>query len=156
MVHGRYIGQGEDITEAVKIRQEVFENSDYDTREDLDNMALTVIMDEDGVPVGTARLVLDLIEDRFYADNICVKKEYRGKKYGDFLIRMLADKAAECMATDIWSEVPESAKGFFEKEFFIEEGKTARLTIMKAELAKFRSCCSSHQCAQGQCTECGR
>ena len=91
--------------------------------------------------VAAGRLVLDLENDRFYVDNICVLEEFRAKKYGEFVLRMLADKASQCRAEFIWADVSGSdAKGFFEKMLFEEyEGD-----LMRAEIKKFQGCC--HGC----------
>ncbi len=162
MIHGKYLGQGEDLTAVKKIRNEVFSGTGYNLREELDSLALNVIVDTDEysavscgkeencakdetakksaetVFAATGRLLLDIENDRFYADNICVLKEYRRRHYGEFVLRMLADKACECMAEFLWAEVSvNTAKPFFKKMFFEEyEGN-----LMRARLEDFKVCC---------------
>lgn len=144
MIHGKYIGQGEDLTVVKELREQVFTdgNLPYDLHEELDPMALNAVVDEEGIPVGTARLMLDLEAERFYVDNLCILEPYRGKQYGEFALRMLADKSDQCKAVEIWAEVPDFAKGFFEKFFFEPVGKSDGLTLMKAPLSAFQKCCS--------------
>lgn len=163
MIHGKYIGQGEDLTAVKKIRDEVFNETEYNFHEELDELAINVIVDTDEcidefrnttsqnesceetemtkavrTYAACGRLVLDIENDRFYADNICVLKEYRRKHYGEFILRMLADKANECRAEYLWADISEScAKPFFEKMFFKEyEGN-----LMRAKLEDFHGCC---------------
>ena len=163
MIHGKYIGQGEDLTAVKKIRAEVFDGTEYDLHEEFDDLSINVIADTDEsiadvrnktdiddssaeneelkdgrIYAACGRLVLDIENDRFYADNICVLKEYRGRHYAEFVLRMLADKANECMAEYLWTDVSKSAaKPFFEKMFFKEyEGN-----LMRAKLEDFHGCC---------------
>lgn len=145
MIHGKYVGQGEDLSEVIKIRSAVFEEEvlkEYDLHEEYDPMALNAFVDVEGTPVGAGRLVLNLEEDRFYVDDLCILAPFRGNQYGEFTLRMLADKAEQCNATELWAKVPDFASGFFRRFFFKEVGKENALALMKAQLTDFHTCCS--------------
>lgn len=59
------------------------ERDEYDFKSD------HVLVYEDNIPVGTGRLI---IKDQVYLiGRIAVLKEYRGKKYGDLIVRKLVD-----------------------------------------------------------------
>ena len=157
MIHGKYIGQGGDLSEVKALREEIFGSGmaeSYDLHEEADPMALNAVIDEDGKNVGTGRLVFDIIEDKFYVDNIGILEEYRGKQYGEFTLRMLADKADQCLAKEIWAEVPKSAENFFKRLFFKPLGNNGDMITMNAQIADFHTCCSSEKKGP-DCASCG-
>lgn len=66
---------------------------------------------------------------------IAVKQNYRGKKYGDLVIRMLIDKAMSMSYKDIYTDVPDSHVGMFEKVGFY---KVVDAQYMKSNKIKLK------------------
>ncbi len=67
---------------------------------------------------------------------VAVRKDSRGKGYGDFIMRMLLDKAKTAGAENIYADSPKTEKGFFRKLGFEETQEEIRddtriWTIMK-------------------------
>lgn len=126
MVQGKLLSYGDDISEALYIRKKVFVD-EMGMPEELDNdendeYALHVIVYEEGinrVPVATGRLLL--CNKSCYIDKIAVLKEYRGKHYGDFSVRMLIYKAFEKGFTEINLICNNYNEKFFEKIGFMSE-----------------------------------
>lgn len=88
------IVQGKDgLDKQYAIRKKVFiEEQGVDEsieRDDYDLMCAHVIVYEDKKPVGTGRIIHK--EGKALIGRIAVLKEYRGKKYGDLIVRKLVD-----------------------------------------------------------------
>ena len=107
MLEGRYLFFGDDLTDARRIRYEVFEKEQKVPHEiefdNLDDEAIHVVVYEDQKPVGTGRLLFD--GENYKIGRIAVIKEERGKKYGDFVVRMLIDKAFLMGAKRVYANV---------------------------------------------------
>lgn len=139
-IRGKIIHQGEDLTECFKIRKEVFveeqgipEELEFD---ELDKVALHCLIfstdneqkEGNEKPVATGRLLL-LENGTFKIGRIAVRKEERGKHYGDMLVKMLISKAFECGATKVILSAQVRAVKFYETigfktvgEKYIEDG----------------------------------
>ncbi len=98
-IEGKYINGTEDITEIKRIRELIFQTADY-TTDHLYGMDVSMICDEmavhalawmEGKVVGCGTLFYD--GDTYLLDRIAVPEEERRKKYGDFIVRMLLDRA---------------------------------------------------------------
>lgn len=133
-IQGKIIHQGEDLTECFKIRKEVFveeqgipEELEFDK---LDNSALHCLIfstdnqtkDEHKKAVATGRLLL-LEDGTFKIGRIAVRKEERGKHYGDMLVKMLISKAFECGAKKVVLSAQVRAVKFYETIGFKIVGK---------------------------------
>ena len=122
-IQGKYLLGGlNDISECMAIRNEVFGGeqnfmtASVQDEDDLDAIfALAYETKEDGAlfPVATGRLIF--LDDMFKIGRIAVKKEHRGKKYGDFIVRMLVDKAFSMGAKEVFVGAQEHAIPFYEK-----------------------------------------
>ncbi len=120
MIRGRYINQGEPADEALRIRQEVFvEEQKIDPAieyDGLDGEAVhAVVYDEENQPAATGRLLWDVVANRFRIGRVATRKERRGCGYGDFVMRMLMDKAFQCGAEEVYVEAQETAVPFYQK-----------------------------------------
>ena len=123
-IQGRFKSFLDDLTEVYEIRREVFIEEQHKTEQEefdeYDKEAIFCIVyeenknDEEKNPVGTGRLVR-LKNGLFKIGRIAVKKEYRGKQYGDMLVKMLVNKAFMCGATEVYVGAQVNAKGFYEK-----------------------------------------
>lgn len=110
------------ISDCLSIRKEVFgEEQHFLTASGLDHddeTAWFVIIYEKvdamgrNYPVGTGRLI---IKDDFYKiGRIAVRKEARGKKYGELIVHKLLEKAISLGATNIYVGAQEHAITFYE------------------------------------------
>lgn len=132
-IQGKYLLGGlHDISECIKIREEVFggeqnfcaaASTDADDENAIFVLAYETIKSEDGgeelLPVGTGRLVF--LGEQYKIGRIAVKKEYRGKHYGDFIVRMLVDKAFSMGAKEVFVGAQSHAISFYEKIGFHQE-----------------------------------
>ncbi len=118
MIQGRFIPQGGDLSDAKQVRQAVFIEEqqippelEYD---DWDAKAVhAVAYDENGLPVATGRLLLE--EDgSFHIGRVAVRRECRKKGYGDFVVRMLLDRAFQCGAKEVCILAQTTAVGFYQ------------------------------------------
>ncbi len=127
MVKGIYLKQGDDLSVPLAIREEVFvreqgvpPEEEYDTRDPLAVHAL--VYDEAGRPAGTARLLLN--EDgTFHIGRVAVLAAQRHKGYGDFLVRMLLDRAFRCGAQEVHLGAQLQAIPFYETIGFTVYGE---------------------------------
>lgn len=135
-IQGKFLLGGlNDISECIRIRREVFgEEQNFLSaaeQEEEDKEAIFVLAYETKenslIPVGTGRLLF--LKDYFKIGRIAVKKEYRGKKYGDFIVRMLLDKAFSMGASEVFVGAQQQAIPFYQKigfqqveDSYIEDG----------------------------------
>ena len=126
---GNYLLSGVSDTDVVyEIRQKVFSDEqglpDFVVRDDDDIEAIFAVAyeeeDEKRTPVGTARLLF--LGEEFKIGRLCVLKEFRGRGYADFLVRMLLDKAFSMGATEVHVDARLHAVGFYKKIGFVENG----------------------------------
>lgn len=125
MIEGKFIHGNQDLTDVFHIRREVFckeqncpEEEEFDS---FDKDALHVIISEKDKKVAVGRLIQ--IDDYFKIGRIAVLKECRGMYYGDFVVRMLVDKAFQLGAKKIHISAQTYAKRFYEKIGFQAEGE---------------------------------
>ena len=133
MVRGRFYSGQDDLTEVKKIRQQVFQQElgfSVEIDEDgQDDFCMHVLAFDGEVPVATGRISFEGWE--FVISKVAVLKEQRGKAYGDFIVRMMGDKAMISYATQVKLEAFESTVPFFEKIGF-------KVTGVAGELAGYK------------------
>ncbi len=134
LIQGKILSYGDDLSEAFTIRRKVFveeqqipEEIEFD---ELDSEAMHVIVYEESSskkPVATGRIVYN--GEQCHIGRFAVLKEYRGKLYGDFTVRMLLNKAFTAGINEVSLNAQISAEKFYEKigfqrisENFIECG----------------------------------
>lgn len=142
-IQGKYLLAGlHDISECLAIRKEVFgeeQNFPSAATEDTDDKSAVFVIayqamaeqssaycaengtkkEEHLLPVGTGRLVF--LGDIYKIGRIAVKKEFRGQGYGDFIVRMLVDKAFLMGAKEVFVGAQEHAVSFYKKIGFVEQ-----------------------------------
>ncbi len=137
-IEGKYINGTDDLSEVKKVRQMVFQKTDYETSH-LYDMDISLICDEmavhalawiEGKIVGCGTLFYD--GETYLIDRIAVPEEERRKKYGDFIVRMLLDRAFRNHALCIVAYVPEEILPFFQTIGFQEKDK--REGIVRCEV----------------------
>lgn len=116
------ISQTEDIDACVALRREVFiveqGISEDDEIDDLDDQAIHILAKVDGVPVGTARLLIVGSAGNFTGKigRICVLKSQRGTGLGAALVGYSADHLkARGDLKRLMLGAQEYAIGFYEK-----------------------------------------
>lgn len=130
-IQGRYLLGGEhDISECLAIRNEVFGGEQQffaAGTEDIDDKNAIFVLayekDEQGTqtPVATGRLIFLENKNKFKIGRIAVRKEFRGKHYGDFVVRMLIDKAISLGAKEVVVGAQSHAISFYEKIGFVKQ-----------------------------------
>ncbi len=131
-IQGKFKTYQDDLKEIFEIRREVFiqeqHKTDQEEFDDFDKDAVFCVLYEESSdnqeerPVATGRL--NLLEDgRYKIGRIAVKKEFRGKQYGDMLVKMLVNKAFISGAKEVYVGAQVQAKGFYETIGFKQIGE---------------------------------
>lgn len=134
MISTKWLHGKNNISEAAEIRRKVFieeMNLDDKVYDIYDDFAFSAVICEDEVPVGSGRLLFK--DGRYFIDNICVLKEYRGRHYGDLIVRMLVRRAFNMGAEKTCALVDNNYRHLFENIGFIktEEHEDGKLLMMK-------------------------
>lgn len=123
MIKGRYLyGNDDDLSDVFAIRKEVFINEYNLSKEEefdgFDTMCVHALISIHGKKIGTGRICFD--GDEYRIGHICILKEEREKKYGDFLVRMLIDKAFLSGAKEVVVAATSDTIPFYEKIGFVK------------------------------------
>ncbi|SHI48050.1 GNAT family N-acetyltransferase [Parasporobacterium paucivorans] len=148
MIRGKYLGFGDDLSGAAHVRNKVL----HAGLDEKDNLAINVVVYDGSHVVGTGRITPDDFSlagsFRFTIDKVCVLEEYRNSGYGDFIVRMLADRAANAGADKVYAHIPVECRGFFEKLMFIEDKSTvqssSQTSTMVLTLKDLTTPCGGH------------
>lgn len=145
IIQGKFKSYEDDLSDAFEIRKKVFQdeqnvNSEIDYDE-WDKYAMHVVIYVSDKAVATGRLVFD--GDTYRIGRVAVLKEERGKQYGDFVVRMLVDRAFQSGAKEIILGSQLHVIGFYEKlgfKSFGEEYEEAGIKHMKMRLTQGNMC----------------
>lgn len=128
MIQGKLIDGMNDLTDCFYIREKVFIEEQKVPRElemdDKDKIAVHAIVydiENKTFPVATGRIYIDGNECRI--GRVAVLKEYRGKGYGDFVVRLLVNKALSSNIEEVTLHAQTQTKDFYKKIGFIESGE---------------------------------
>lgn len=125
IVEGKFLSYKDNLSDAFEIRKQVFQIEQGVSAEEefdaLDKEAIHVVIYSGGKAVATGRLLM--LNDKFVIGRVCVRKEERGKQYGDFVVRMLVDKAFQSGAEEVILGSQIHAMGFYEKIGFVPYGE---------------------------------
>lgn len=132
MIQGKILTSGDNLEEAFEIRKKVFIEELGIPKEiqfdQLDMEAMHVLVYEEPSKandlkidkiniekkaVATGRIVYDGEECQI--SNVAVLTEYRNRKYGDFTVRMLLNKAFTAGVTNVTVNASQEVTKFFEK-----------------------------------------
>ena len=91
---------GEDLTEVEKIRKEIFGTGE----DDLDEIAINIVLKESGKAAACGRLLLDMESDRLIIEQIGVAEEKRRQGIGTEVMRRLMDIALENETEEVWAK----------------------------------------------------
>jgi predicted GNAT family N-acyltransferase len=152
MIQGKLFSEDENLSEIYRIWDEVFLKEEkipvdliYKTNEKTKIHAIVYEGADLSCPIAAGRMAMDSISAKI--ELVAVLKEYRGKEYGDFVIRMLLDKAKTAGIQYIVVEPPESVVGFFQKTGFEESGEETdsqgiKYILMKYNQDTIKKCCN--------------
>lgn len=160
-IQGKYLLAGlDDLSECFSIRREVFlEEQRFPTaavEDEDDKTAIFAVAyeteqqksaeqkSEQVKAVATGRLIF--IDDYFKIGRIAVRKEYRGRKYGDFIVRMLVDKAFSMGAKEVFVGAQEHAIQFYKKIGFVELQDTYSEDGILHTVMKIMPCTCKKEC----------
>lgn len=125
MVTGKFLTGNDDLSEVFRIREEVFVKEQNIARElehdALDQGAIHVLIHDHGCNVATGRLLC--LDGSYSIGRVAVVKEERGKYYGDFVVRILVDKAFRLGAKEIAIDAQSQTVPFYEKIGFVVDGE---------------------------------
>ncbi len=151
MVKGRYIEGANNLKCVLDIRKKVFEeefgiNGGGEALPD-DNMAVHGVAYDDNdniVAVGT--LYFDGL--KFTIDKIAVLPDYRKQYYGDFILKILIDKAAAVSPTEIYGKCFIESAGFMESVGYQKTGELSdNICFLTLPEEKMKGgCCSCKDC----------
>lgn len=118
-IEGKYINGTDDLTELKRLRQIIFQTTEYhtshlynmDTSMICDKMAVHALAWMEGKAVGCGTLFYD--GETYLLDRIGILEEERRKKYGDFIVRMLLDRAFQKQAPVVVIYINETVYPFF-------------------------------------------
>lgn len=152
MITSKWIRPGEDISEAMGIRQEVFvEELGWENAQDvLDPYAYHLVLYYNDAPAACGRITY-LGPGKALLGRICVRKKFRRQGIGDGLVKVLDYKASQLgMKTAVVETVPQLQK-FYHRIGFLKTGETKKygmdlITMQKETNDGTRENCA-HQCS---------
>lgn len=129
MIQGKLLYSSDDLSEVFRIRKIVFVDeqgiSEELERDDKDDQAIHAIVyctEDSRIPVATGRIVYD--GEVCKIGRIAVLKEYRNQGYGDFVVRLLVNKALTAGISSVVLHAQYHTVDFYKKIGFITEGES--------------------------------
>lgn len=124
MIKGKFLTAGDPETKkCFAVRQAVFvEEQHCPPEEEFDSVdeyaVFAAVYDEADNVVGTGRVFIDE-NGQYHAGRIAVLKSARGNSYGEFIVRMLCERAFGNGAVEVHVGAQTQAIGFYEKIGFV-------------------------------------
>jgi len=152
MVTNRWFKGNEDISEALRIREEVFIKEQKcpieAERDETDRDALHLVVYSEDIPIGCGRIEINTYY--YKIGRIAVLKPERGKHYGDLIVRLLLFKSFDMGASEVLLGAQVHAAEFYKRfgfepigEIFMEAGiEHVGMKVTKEKLV-YPSDCSS-------------
>jgi predicted GNAT family N-acyltransferase len=127
MIHGELLSDKNDLTEVFKIRKIVFvdelgipEEKEFDEYDKIAVHGIVYNGSSNIETIATGRLIYD--GETAKLDKIAVRREFRGCSYGDFLVKMLLNKAFLMGIKEVTLISELSVEGFFREIGFKRNG----------------------------------
>ncbi|WP_343210226.1 GNAT family N-acetyltransferase [Anaerolentibacter hominis] len=125
MIKGQFLFYGSDLSDVLRIREQVFleeQKAEQSMVWNEDDQTAAHLIIYDGTkPVATGRLVKE--EDGYKIGRIAVCKDERGKEYGDFVVRILLERAFQCQGDKVKVTAQLHAVPFYERYGFQKSGE---------------------------------
>ena len=138
MIEGKWIKPGEDLSEALPIREAVMNAS----QDSLDEKAWNAVICLQGKPAAAGRIWW--AQGAFWIGNVCVLPKARGQGLGDLMVRLLLFKAQEHGARRVCLTAPGGLIPFFARYGFQEKeslgGEESRLMELSGEKISLGGC----------------
>lgn len=121
----QWLNHKDDLTPCFNLRKKVFIdeqhfNSEFD---ELDSISQHLLMTEEGLPIGTARLFPSSDSAIYIVGRICVSKECRGKQIGKQMMTEVEKKAKDMGAEELQLDAQCRVQGFYESIGFTACGE---------------------------------
>lgn len=144
MITGRCVKDKEGLELAGRLREEIFRGR-YVTEVFPYPDAQYAVLWAEGLPVGMGGI--RFVDCRFTLIEIGILEAYRLQMYGDFLLRLLADRGVDAHVKRIWADATEDSLDFFRASHFVPEGAMYESlgqmrTPMALELKELGCACS--------------
>ena len=105
------------LEDVLLVRNKVFlDEQNIDEKlitDEYDQISFNVVVYENNLPVGTGRLIFK--NNQYQIGRIAVISEFRGKRYGDLIVRMLIRKAINLGAEEVYLHSQANKKSFYEE-----------------------------------------
>lgn len=167
MIRGKFLSSRDDIAPIIDLRRRVFcEELGFPAENEPDQYdAMSVyalVFNDDDSPIGTGRLYIE--NDRLTIGRVCVLKEWRNMKIGDFIMRMLLYRAQDLNAGSVTLTAKADKVGFYAKYGFEPVGDVVYYNgtaqrVMRVDGDKINiegTCHCNDACAgcEGNCEDC--
>lgn len=145
MVTGRFVTDKEKVDLAGRLRAEIFQGA-YVTDVFPYPDARYAVLWVDDVPAGMGGV--RYIGQRFTVIELGILEDYRMQRYGDLLLRLMADRAVDDGLKKIYAEATEASREFFAAAHFVPDDEPPcgsmgqERTPMVLELKELRCACS--------------
>jgi N-acetylglutamate synthase-like GNAT family acetyltransferase len=147
MVRGKYMEGQAEVAEVEAVRRSVFvEEYGFcpEPMEEADAFRIHAVAYDDEAVAGVGSISFD--GERFEITHVAVLPAYRGKQYGDFIVRMLVNKAILANASEIYTSTTEQTCPFFETIGFEKRGQKGEYGGMSfyemcLPSGKLKTCC---------------
>jgi N-acetylglutamate synthase-like GNAT family acetyltransferase len=147
MVRGKYIEAQAEVPEVEEVRRRVFVD-EYgfctEPMEEADVFRIHAVAYDNETVAGVGSISFD--GERFEISHVAVLPQYRGQQYGDFIVRMLVNKAILANASEIYTCTTGQTGPFFETIGFEKRTRTEErggITFYEMCLpsGKLKTCC---------------
>lgn len=91
---------GEDLAKVCEIRKEIFGYGE----DDLDEIGISIVLEEAGKAIATGRIVLDMEADRLIIEQIGVVEDRRRQGIGTEVLDCLMNIAKKSEADEVWAK----------------------------------------------------
>lgn len=146
MVQGKFYSGQEDLAVIKEIRKQVFKDS-FMWEDEKERLSMHAVVYADDRAVGTGRIFYDGWE--CIISHVGVLKAYRGRGLGDFIVRLLIDKAVLSNVEEICLTAGKDTFAFFEKIGFKKEsgkhGQEEEAVNMRLNRKDISRCCDCHE-----------
>lgn len=151
-----------DMEDILALREEVFCREQGFSleleRDEHDRLSWHVLLLDEGIPCGTARIYAEEY-GVMRVGRICVLKEKRGRQLGDLIMRALIDRALQLGASEVRLGAQRTVQGFYERYGFRVSGDPYEeegcphvpMSAAATALSSILGCCACGGCAAGSC-----